>query len=69
MLVGDLAMVESRNCVFLRGGVLSKIVEIGRLMMMMRGGVMMRGSLVVMLTCRMLVRHFLTFLPRVTNSG
>jgi len=62
MFVGDLAMVESCNCVFFRVGVLSDFVEMGRLMMVMRSGVVMRGSLLVMLTRRMLMCHFMIFL-------
>jgi hypothetical protein len=69
MFVGDLAMVESCNRVFLRLGVLSEIVEMGRLMMLMCGGVVMRGSLVVMVTRRMLMCHFMMFLPGVKSSG
>jgi hypothetical protein len=54
MFVGDLAMVESCNCVFLRVGVLSAVVQMGRLMVMMGGGVMVSGRLMVRLTRRML---------------
>jgi hypothetical protein len=54
MFVSELAMFESRGCVFLRLFVLAKIVVMGRLMMMVYGGVMVSGRLVMMLTRRML---------------
>ncbi len=54
MFVSELAMFESRGCVFLRLFVLAKIVVMGRLMVMMRGGVVVSGRLVMMLTRRML---------------
>jgi hypothetical protein len=54
MFVGKLAMFESRSGVLLRLFVLAKIVVMGRLMMMMCGGVMVSGRLVMMLTRRML---------------
>jgi hypothetical protein len=54
MLVGKLAMVESRGGVLLRLFVLAEFVMMGRLMVMMRGGVVVSGSVVVMLTRRML---------------
>jgi hypothetical protein len=54
MFVSELAMFESRGCVFLRLFVLAKIVVMGRLMMMVCGGVMVSGRLVMMLTRRML---------------
>jgi hypothetical protein len=54
MFVSELAMFVSRGCVFLRLFVLAKIVVMGRLMMMMRGGVMVSGRQVMMLTRRML---------------
>ena len=52
--VGKLAMVESRSCVLLRLLVLAEFVMMGRLMVMMRGGVVVSGRLMVMLTRRML---------------
>jgi hypothetical protein len=54
MFVGKLAMAESRSCVFLRLFVLAEFVMMGRLMVMMRGGVVVSGSAVVMFTRRML---------------
>jgi hypothetical protein len=54
MFVSELAMFVSRGCVLLRLFVLAKIVVMGRLMMMMRGGVMVSGRQVMMLTRRML---------------
>jgi len=42
MFVGKLAMVESRCCVRLRLFVLAEFVMMGRLMVMMRGGVVER---------------------------
>jgi len=54
MLVGELAMFESRDCVLLGVVVLAEIVMVGRLMVMMRSGVMVSGRLVVMLARRML---------------
>jgi hypothetical protein len=54
MFVSELAMFVSRGCVFLRLFVLAEIVVMGRLMMMMCGGVMVAGRLVMMLTRRML---------------
>jgi hypothetical protein len=47
-------MFESRSCVLLRLFVLAEIVMMSRLMVMMRGGVVVSGRLVVMLTRRML---------------
>jgi hypothetical protein len=52
--VTGLAMFVSRGCVLLGLFVLTLIVMMGRLMVMMRGGVMVSGRLVVMLTRRML---------------
>jgi hypothetical protein len=40
MLVGELAMFVSRRCVLLGVVVLAEIVMVGRLMVMMRGGVL-----------------------------
>jgi len=59
MFMGKLAMFVSRSGVFLRLFVLAEIVMMGRLMVMMRGGVVVSGRLVVMLTRRMLrcLRH------------
>ena len=65
MFVGKLAMSESRSCVLLRLFVLAEFVMMGRLMVMMRGGVVVSGSLVMMLTRRMLrgLCHFTVLLP------
>ena len=54
LFVGKFAMFESRSCVVLRLLVLAVFVMMGRLMVMMRGGVMVSGRLVVRLTRRML---------------
>ena len=54
MFVGKLAMAESRSCVLLRLFVLAEFVMMGRLMVMMRGGVVVSGGQVMMLTRRML---------------
>jgi hypothetical protein len=54
MLVGELAMFVSRGSVLLGVFVLAEIVMMGRLMVMMRGGMMVSGRLVVRLTRRML---------------
>jgi hypothetical protein len=54
MLLGGCAMLVSRGGVFLGIFVLADLVMMGRLMMMMRGGVVVSGRLVVMLTRRML---------------
>jgi hypothetical protein len=54
MFMGKLAMFESRSCVLLRLFVLAEIVMMGRLMVMMRGGVVVSGRMVVMLTRWML---------------
>ena len=48
------AVLLGRGCVRLRFFVLAKIVIMGRLMVMMRGGMVVSGSLEVMLTRRML---------------
>jgi hypothetical protein len=53
LLVGELAMFVSRGCVHLGLVVLAEIVMVGRLMVMMRGGMMVSGRLVVMLARRM----------------
>jgi hypothetical protein len=50
MFVGELAMFVSRGRMLLRVVVLAEIVMMGRLMMMMRGGVVVSGRLVMMLT-------------------
>jgi hypothetical protein len=54
MFVGKLAMFESSSGVLLCLFVLAEIVMMGRLMVVMRGGVVVNGGLVVMLTRRML---------------
>ena len=54
MFVGKLAMFESRSGVILRLFVLADIVMMGRLVVMMRGSVVVSGRLMVMLTRRML---------------
>jgi hypothetical protein len=54
VFVGKLAMVESRSCVLLRLLVLAEFVMMGRLVVMMRGSVVVSGRLMVMLTRRML---------------
>ena len=54
LLVSELAMFESRGCMLLGFVVLADIVMMGRLMVMMRGGVMVSGRLVVMFARRML---------------
>jgi hypothetical protein len=54
MLVGELAVIMSRGCVFHRLFVLAAIVKMSRLMVMMRGGVVVSGGLMVMLTRWML---------------
>jgi hypothetical protein len=46
-------MFVSRGCVHLGLVVLAEIVMVGRLMVMMRGGMMVSGRLVVMLARRM----------------
>jgi hypothetical protein len=53
MLVGKLAMFESRSGVLLRLLVLAEIVMMGCLMVMMSGSVVVSGRLVVMLSRRM----------------
>jgi winged helix-turn-helix protein len=67
MFVGKLAMVESRGRVLLRLFVLTPLVMMGRLMVMMRSGVVVSGGGVVMLTRRMLLRHLRYSSPRVNN--
>jgi hypothetical protein len=54
MFVGSIAMFESRNCVLLGVVVLAEIVMMGRLMVMMRGGVVVSSRLMMRLSCRML---------------
>jgi hypothetical protein len=54
VLMCVLAVLVGRFGVLLRLFVLAEIVMMGRLMVMMRGGVMVSGRLVVMLTRRML---------------
>lgn len=54
MFVGEFAMFESGNCVLFRLFVLAEIVKMGRLKVMVRGGVVMTCCLKVMLTRRML---------------
>jgi hypothetical protein len=54
VLVGDLTMFLSRDGMLLSIFVLAEIVMMLRLMVMMRGGVVMSGRLMVMLTRRML---------------
>ncbi len=54
MFVGEFAMFERRSYVLLRLFVLPDIVMMSRLMVMMRGGVVVCGCLMMMLTRRML---------------
>ncbi len=54
MFVSELAMLVSRGSMLLGVVMLAEIVVMGRLMMMMCGGVMVGGRLVMMLTRRML---------------
>jgi hypothetical protein len=56
---------------FLGVFVLADIVKVGRLVVMMRGGVMVSGRLVVMLTCRMLrtVPLWYSFLENETSPA
>ncbi len=54
MSLGKLAMFVSRGCVLLCVFVLADIVKMGRLKVMMRGGLMVSGGLMVRLTRRML---------------
>jgi hypothetical protein len=54
VLVGVLAMFDSRSCVLLCLFVLAEIVMMGRLMVMMRRGMVVSGCTVVMLSRRML---------------
>ena len=56
VLVSEFAMLVSRGCMLLGVFVLTDIVMMRRLVVMMRGGVMVSGRLVVMLTRRMLRR-------------
>jgi hypothetical protein len=53
MLVGKLAMFESRGRVLLCLFVLAELVMMGRLKMMMRGGFVVSSGFEVMLTRRM----------------
>ncbi len=52
MFVGDFAMLMSRGRVFPCLFVLVEIVKMGRLMVMMRGGVVVSGRLKMMLARR-----------------
>jgi len=54
VFVGKVAMVESRSCVLFRLLVLAEFVMMGRLVVMMRGSVVVSGRLMVMLTRRTL---------------
>jgi hypothetical protein len=54
MFVSDLAVVVCGGRMLLRVGMLSRIMQMRRLMVMMRGGVVMGCCLVMMLTRRML---------------
>lgn len=54
MFVGLFAMFVSRSCMLLGVFVFAEIVMMGRLMVMMRGGVVVSGRLMMMLTRRML---------------
>ncbi|MGA7385562.1 MAG: hypothetical protein WBW81_12970 [Methylocella sp.] len=54
MFVSEFAVFMSRGCMLLSVVMLAEIVVMGRLMMMMCGGVMVSGRLVMMLTRRML---------------
>ncbi len=53
MLVGKLAMFVSRSRVFLCLFVFAELVVMGRLKVMMRGGMVVSGGFEVMLTRRM----------------
>ena len=65
MLMGELAMVFGRGGVLLRLFVFAEFVKMGCLMMVMRGGVVVRGGGVVILARRMLgrFRHDFGLLP------
>jgi uncharacterized membrane protein YedE/YeeE len=65
VLMGELAMLFGRGGVLLRLFVFSELVKMGCLMMVMRGGVVVRGGGVVMLARRMLrrFRHDFVLLP------
>ena len=67
MLMGELAMFFGRSGVLLR---LFVLVKMGRLMMVMRGGVVVRGGGLVMLARRMLgrFRHDFVLLPESGQS-
>ena len=54
MFMGKLAMFARRSCVLLRMVVLAEIVMVGRLMVMMRCGVVVGRGLMVVLTGWML---------------
>ena len=57
MLVAVFAMLVRRSCVVLGLLVIAMGVVMRRLEMMVSGGIVMSGRLVMMLVCRMLVRH------------
>ena len=61
--VGKLGMFESRSCVLLCFFVLAKVVIVGRVMVMMRGGVVVSRCVVVMLTRGMLRLCHYTLTP------
>ena len=61
--MGKLRMFESRSCVLLCLFVLAEIVIVGRVMVMMRGGVVVSRCAVVMLTRGMLRLCHFTFTP------
>ena len=65
MLMGELAMFLGRGGVLLCLFVFAELVKMGRLMMVMRGGVVVRGGGLVMLARRMLgrFRHDFVLLP------
>jgi hypothetical protein len=83
MFLGELAMFERRSCVLFRLFVLAEIVKMGRLQVMVRGGVVVSCRLKVMLTRRMLrcLCHFrypslrvnickrLGYFPHMTGDG
>ena len=55
--MGEIAMFESRVCVRLRLFVMADLVKIGRLVVMVRGGVVVSGRLIVMLSRQLLLWH------------
>jgi hypothetical protein len=63
MLVGKLAVFLGRRGVILRFLVFAELMMMGRLMMVMRSGVVVSGGGVVMLVRRMLGRFGHIFLP------